>query len=98
AGGAGADIAAVLAAIGAGRCLVVGGSGGGPHALACAARLAAAAAVLVLACPAPYDAGGLDWMAGMGGDNITEFSAAARAGDNLRPSLPPARGQRTAVT
>jgi len=96
--GAAADIAAVLAAIGAGRCLVVGGSGGGPHALACAARLAAAAAVLVLACPAPYDAGGLDWMAGMGEDNITEFSAAARGEDNLRPYLLHARGQLTDVS
>jgi len=29
-----ADTAAVLAAIGAGRCLIAGMSGGGPHALA----------------------------------------------------------------
>src|SRR5262249_34948615 len=81
------DIAAVLAAIGAGRCLVIGGSGGGPHALACAARLAAAAAVLVIACPAPYDTDGLDWMAGMGEDNITEFSVAVQGEDILRPYL-----------
>jgi pimeloyl-ACP methyl ester carboxylesterase len=82
-----ADSAAVLAAIGAERCLVMGGSGGGPHALACAARLGAAAAVLVIACPAPYDADGLDWMADMGEDNVTEFSAALQGEDLLRPLL-----------
>src|SRR5262249_58359818 len=63
--GAAADIAAVLAAIGAGRCLVVGGSGGGPHALACAARLgAAAAAVPVPARPPPPAPGRPDWLPG----------------------------------
>ena len=44
-----ADTAAVLAAIGADRCLIAGWSGGGPHALACGARLGATAAVLVIA-------------------------------------------------
>ena len=82
-----ADISAVLAAIGADRCLVAGWSGGGPHALACAARLDAAAAVLVIAGVAPYDADGLDWMAGMGEENIIEFSAAVHGEDELRPYL-----------
>lgn len=82
-----ADTAAVLAAVGAGRCLIAGWSGGGPHALACAARLDAVAAVLVIAGVAPYGAEGLDWMAGMGEDNIIEFSAALRGEDELRPLL-----------
>ena len=82
-----ADITAVLATIGADRCLVAGWSGGGPHALACAARLDAAAAVLVIAGVAPYDADGLDWMAGMGEENIIEFSAAVHGEDELRPYL-----------
>jgi pimeloyl-ACP methyl ester carboxylesterase len=81
------DTAAVLAAVGAERCLVAGWSGGGPHALACAARLDAVAAVLVIAGVAPYGAAGLDWMAGMGEDNIIEFSAALRGEDELRPYL-----------
>ena len=51
-----ADTAAVLAAIGADRCLIAGWSGGGPHALACGTRLGAAAAVLVIAGIAPYGA------------------------------------------
>jgi pimeloyl-ACP methyl ester carboxylesterase len=82
-----ADIAAVLAEIGAERCLVAGWSGGGPHALACGALLPQAAGVLVIAGVAPYGAGGLDWMAGMGADNVTEFSAALAGEDELRPLL-----------
>ncbi len=81
------DTAAVLAAVGAGRCLVAGWSGGGPHALACGARLGAAAAVLVIAGVAPYGAAGLDWMSGMGEENVTEFSAALQGEDELRAYL-----------
>ena len=82
-----ADTAAVLAAIGAGRCLIAGWSGAGPHALACGARLAAAAAVLVIAGIAPYGAAGLDYMAGMGYDNIVEISTALKGEHQLRPYL-----------
>ncbi len=85
------DTAAVLAALGADRCLVAGHSGGGPHALACGARLGAAAAVLVMAGVAPYDAPGLDWPAGMGEENVTEFAAAAGGEDELRGYLERAR-------
>ena len=81
------DTGAVLAAIGAERCLVAGWSGGGPHALACAARLDAAAAVLVIAGVAPYRAGGLEWLDGMGEENLTEFGAAAAGEQVLRPYL-----------
>lgn len=84
-----ADTAAVLAAIGAERCLIAGWSGGGPHALACAARLGTAAAVLVIAGVAPYPAAGLDWMAGMGEENVAEFSAALGGEGELRRYLLP---------
>ncbi len=93
-----ADTAAVLAAIGAERCLVAGWSGGGPHALACGARLGAAAAVLVIAGVAPYGAQGLDWMAGMGEENIAEFSAAVRGEGQLRPYLLHEREQLKDIT
>ena len=93
-----ADTAAVLAAVGAERCLVAGWSGGGPHALACGARLGTAAAVLVIAGVAPYGATGLDWMAGMGEENITEFSAALQGEDELRPYLLHEREQLKDVT
>lgn len=82
-----ADTEAALAALGADRCLTMGWSGGGPHALACGARLAAAAAVLVIGGVAPYGADGLNWMAGMGEDNVVEFSAAIRGEDQLRQYL-----------
>ena len=93
-----ADTAAVLAAVGAERCLVAGWSGGGPHALACGARLGPAVAVLVIAGVAPYGAPGLDWMAGMGEENITEFSAALQGEDRLRPYLLHEREQLKDVT
>jgi len=79
-----ADTADVLAEIGADECVVAGWSGGGPHALACAARLPAAKAVLAIACVAPYDADGLDFMAGMGEDNVVEFGAAVEGEVPLR--------------
>ena len=79
-----ADTSEVLAAIDADECVVAGWSGGGPHALACAARLPAAKAVLVIAGVAPFDANGLDWMAGMGDDNIAEFDAALQGEVPLR--------------
>jgi pimeloyl-ACP methyl ester carboxylesterase len=93
-----ADTAAVLAAIGTERCLIAGWSGGGPHALACGARLGAAAAVLVIAGVAPYGAEGLDWMAGMGEDNIVEFSAAVHGEDELRSYLLQEREQLKDIT
>ena len=81
------DTAAVLAELGVERCVVGGWSGGGPHALACAARLDVCAAVLVIAGVAPYEAPGLDWTAGMGQENVTEFAAAVGGEGLLRPFL-----------
>jgi pimeloyl-ACP methyl ester carboxylesterase len=86
-----ADISVVIDAIGAERCLVAGWSGGGPHALACAARLDAVAAALVIAGVVPYPAQGLDWLAGMGEDNVAEFNAAFAGEDALRAFLDPQR-------
>lgn len=71
------DVAAIAQALGLERLLIWGLSGGGPHALACAALLPnLVAAVAVLASLAPYPAVGLDWFGGMAADNIAEFSAA----------------------
>jgi pimeloyl-ACP methyl ester carboxylesterase len=72
-----ADTAAILDHLEAGRCYTVGGSGGGPHALACAALLSDR----VLACAtvagvAPFGATGLDFLEGMGKENHEEFGAA----------------------
>jgi pimeloyl-ACP methyl ester carboxylesterase len=64
--------------------LTAGWSGGGPHALACAALLPdRVRAVATIAGVAPYDAEGLDWTAGMGEDNQVEYPTAARDPDEL---------------
>lgn len=82
------DVVAIADALGIDRLATWGISGGGPHALACAAllpeRVVAAAA---LAAPAPHDAEGLDWTAGMGEDNVAEFGAALEGEAALRPML-----------
>ena len=81
------DVAVVLEALDAERCLVAGWSGGGPHALASAARLPQVASTLVIAGLAPFGAEGLDWLGGMGQDNVDELGAATSGPAALRPFL-----------
>lgn len=75
------DVCAIADALGIERFFTIGSSGGGPHALACAAllpeRVLAAATVGGVA---PLDASGLDWLEGMGQENIDEL-AAMQAGE-----------------
>ena len=72
------DVAAVLDALGCEAFLTVGTSGGGPHALACSALLRGRClAAATVAGVAPYRAARLDWLAGMGPENVREFGAAA---------------------
>ncbi len=91
------DAAAVLEHLGAGSCLVAGWSGGGPHALACAARLGGVRAALVIAGVAPFDADELDWMEGMAQDNVEHFEAALEGEAALRPYLEAARDRLVSV-
>ena len=73
------DVGQVLDALGACESVSIGFSGGGPHSLACAAllpgRCLAAASV---ACVGPYGVEGLDFLAGMGPENVEEFTLAVR--------------------
>jgi len=92
------DTEAVLHALGAERCLVAGWSGGGPHALACAARLPGVAAALVIAGVAPADSEGLEWLAGMGQGNIDEFGAATTGPGALSAFLAAERDRLAAVS
>ncbi|MFC7275473.1 alpha/beta fold hydrolase [Paractinoplanes rhizophilus] len=79
-----ADTAALLDALGAPTFVTVGWSGGGPHALACAALLPTRCrAAATIAAVAPYDAEGLDWLDGMGEENVAEFSAAVAGPESL---------------
>ena len=83
-----ADVQAVLDQLGASTCLVAGWSGGGPHALACGARLPdRVAGVLCIAGVAAYGAPGLGFLDGMGEDNVQEFTLALAGEDDLRPHL-----------
>ncbi len=74
---AAADVAAIADALNIGRFAVMGHSGGGPHALACAAllpeRVLAAVSVAGLA---PYGAVGLDWFGGMNPSGAASLRAA----------------------
>lgn len=64
-GSAAADVAAIADALGIGRFAVAGYSGGGPHALACAALLSGRViAAATFASPAPFG-GGDAWYTGM---------------------------------
>jgi pimeloyl-ACP methyl ester carboxylesterase len=75
---AAADVASVADALGIDRFAVMGHSGGGPHALACAAVLPGR--VLAAVCMsglAPFGAEGLDWFAGMAHSGAAELRAAA---------------------
>ena len=70
-GTAARDVAAVVDALGVERFAVMGHSGGGPHALGCAALLPdRVGAAVVLAGLAPIDAEGLHWFAGMEADAV----------------------------
>ena len=63
------DVRAIAEALGFARCAVWGFSGGGPHALACGALADdLVAAVATIGSPAPPDAPGLDYFAGMPDD------------------------------
>jgi pimeloyl-ACP methyl ester carboxylesterase len=80
------DVDGVVDSLGWDSFAIWGGSGGAPHALACAAvlgsRVTRCASVVG---PAPFDAKGLDWLAGMSPGNVEEFTAAATGEAAYRP-------------
>jgi len=73
------DVARVAERLGIKRFAVMGHSGGGPHALACATQLSdRVVAAVSIAGLAPIDAPGLDWYAGMGAFGAASLRAAAQ--------------------
>lgn len=77
---AAADVATIADALGIGRFAVFGHSGGGAHALACAALLADRVVDAVsVSGMAPFGAEGLDWFGGINPGGVAELRA-ARAG------------------
>jgi pimeloyl-ACP methyl ester carboxylesterase len=83
-----ADTAAIVDHLGADRFYTTGQSGGGPHALACAALLPDR----VISCATtagvgPFDADGLDFLADMADENVEEMTAALEGASALEPYL-----------
>ena len=80
--------ASIMDQLGADRFFTIGWSGGGPHALACAAllpqRVIAASSI---ASPAPYLARNLDWQAGQERGIIEKVQAALSDPDKLQSLL-----------
>jgi pimeloyl-ACP methyl ester carboxylesterase len=86
------DVVAIADALGVDRFAVTGRSGGGPHALACAAQLPhrvirCLAAVSI----APPDAEGLDHLAGMTEGNVAEFRVSLEGEAAIRGLVEPER-------
>lgn len=88
------DLVELFDHLGVERCVTTGWSGGGPHSLALGALAPhRIAGVLCVAGVAPYDAEGLDFLAGMGQENVEEFTAAVAGESALRELLDPAAQQ-----
>lgn len=82
------DVRELAGELGISRLHVLGWSGGGPHALACAALLPdLVAGAATVASVAPFDADGLDWLEGMAPENLDEFGAAVAGPAELQVSL-----------
>ena len=85
------DVRLIADELGFERFGVTGGSGGGPHALACAARLSDRVVRAICAVGiTPYGPPGLDpdaWLAGMDAENVREFGRALEGEEVLVPSL-----------
>ncbi|MGH2886108.1 MAG: alpha/beta fold hydrolase [Solirubrobacteraceae bacterium] len=93
------DVRAIADALGIERLGVWGISGGGPHAIACAALLAdLAPAVAVLASPAPWGAEGLDYFEGMGRGNVEDWEVTLRDRDAGRAKHEKDRVERLSAT
>jgi pimeloyl-ACP methyl ester carboxylesterase len=85
---AAADAARVVDAFGAKTFWTIGMSGGGPHALACAAALPdRCLATVAVSSVAPYPADGIDWFEGMCQENVREFRLAMQGAAALKPLL-----------
>ncbi len=86
------DVVAIAEAFGLRRFAISGGSGGGPHVLACAALIPERVVrCLASVSVAPFDADGVDFLAGMNEGNIREFGAAREGESALRAVITPTR-------
>ncbi|WP_395298585.1 alpha/beta fold hydrolase [Kitasatospora hibisci] len=85
---AAADVRTIADELGIDRFAVLGRSGGGPHALACAALLPdRVTRVALLVSLAPRNAAGLDWYGGMTPSNVRAYREAERGHDQIAASM-----------
>jgi pimeloyl-ACP methyl ester carboxylesterase len=83
-----ADVAALADGLGIAEFAVIGGSGGGPHALAVAARLPERVTRVTCAVGiVPYDTAGFDFFEGMDPNNVKELGWALEGEDVLAREL-----------
>jgi pimeloyl-ACP methyl ester carboxylesterase len=88
------DVVAIADALGLRRFTISGGSGGGPHVLACAALIPdRVIRCLSSVTPAPIDAEGVEFLAGMNEGNVREYGAAQEGEAVLRPILEKTRDE-----
>jgi pimeloyl-ACP methyl ester carboxylesterase len=84
-----ADVTFIADTLGVSSFAVTGGSGGGPHSLACAALMPdRVVRCMASVCLAPYGPDGLDgdaWLDGMTNGNVIEFRAAVAGESEMRP-------------
>lgn len=93
------DTAALLDHLGIDDFVTLGWSGGGPRALACAAAMPGRCrAAALLAGVAPHGVDGLDWLAGMGEENVRDFEAVAAGREVYRPIAEQQAAELGAVT
>jgi pimeloyl-ACP methyl ester carboxylesterase len=84
------DVVDVLDALAVEHFASIGASGGAPHSLALGAMVPERCrAVAAIACPTPWGVDGIDWLAGMGEQNVQEFGAALEGADALEVFLEP---------
>jgi pimeloyl-ACP methyl ester carboxylesterase len=81
------DIEDVLDALDVERYVSLGGSGGCPHSFACGARSDRCLAAGAIAAPTPFEAEGIDWIAGQGEQNVAEWGMAVQGPEKLEPFL-----------
>jgi pimeloyl-ACP methyl ester carboxylesterase len=92
------DVRVIADALGLDTFATWGISGGGPHALACAALLPDRVTAVAAVCsPAPFDAEGLDWFEGQGEGNVVEHNAARQGETAVRPLLEQLHGAMAAA-
>ena len=84
------DVAALADSLDLDRFVVLGGSGGAPHALACGARLGdRVIRVGALVTPAPPDDPDFDFFEGLGEINVKEFNAALEGKEAIDAYIQP---------